>query len=52
MYELLAQRITGYVEPTYIGDDMLRGKEDEVEARIQYEYHYGEVQQMGVYYQR
>lgn len=47
MYELLAQRITGYVEPTYIGDDMLRGKEDEVEARIQYEYHYGEVQQMG-----
>lgn len=47
MYELLAQRITGYVEPSYVGEDMLRGKQDEVEARIQYEYHYGEVQQMG-----
>lgn len=32
-YELLAQRITGYVEPTYIGDDMLRGMEDEIIAR-------------------
>lgn len=32
MFELLAQRITGYVEPTYIGDDMLRGREDEAMA--------------------
>lgn len=37
MYELLAQRISGYVEPTYIGDEMLRGHEDEVRARIAYE---------------
>ena len=25
LYELLAQRITRYVEPSYIGDNMLRG---------------------------
>jgi hypothetical protein len=29
LYELLAQRISGHVEPSYIGDDMLRGLEDE-----------------------
>ena len=34
LYELLGQRITGYVEPRYIGDDMLRGQWDELEARI------------------
>jgi hypothetical protein len=32
LYELLAQRLTQYVEPRYIGDDMLRGKEDEIDA--------------------
>lgn len=32
MYELLAQRITGYVEPAYISDDMLRGHDDEITA--------------------
>lgn len=32
LYELLAQRVTKYVEPRYIGDDMLRGLEDEVLA--------------------
>lgn len=37
LYELLAQRITGYVEPHYISDDMLRGHEDEVRARLKYE---------------
>lgn len=31
--ELLAQRITKYVEPTFVSDDMLRGHTDEVEAR-------------------
>lgn len=36
LYELLAQRITGYVEPHYVSDDMLRGHEDEVEACILY----------------
>ncbi|KQM62402.1 MULTISPECIES: YqaJ viral recombinase family protein [unclassified Sphingomonas] len=37
LYELLAQRISRYVEPHYIGDDMLRGHEDEIRARIAYE---------------
>ena len=40
VYELAAQRITGYVEPCYISDDMLRGMTDEVEAvRIYSENH-------------
>lgn len=47
LYELLAQRITGYVEPRYISDDMLRGMEDEVEARLQYAKHYAEVSEVG-----
>jgi hypothetical protein len=29
----LAQRITSYVEPHYVGDDQLRGYEDEAEVR-------------------
>lgn len=36
VYEIAAQRITGYLEPHYISDDMLRGHEDEVEAKIVY----------------
>lgn len=37
LYELLAQRITQYVEPAYLSDDMLRGMSDEVDARILYD---------------
>lgn len=47
LYELLAQRISRYVEPRYIGDDMLRGQADEVEARILYAQHYAPVEEMG-----
>ena len=47
LYELMAQRITGYVEPQYISDDMLRGQEDEIEARILYVKHYAPVDEMG-----
>lgn len=47
LYELLAQRITNYVEPAYIGDHMLRGVADEVEARIKYEENFAEVKDMG-----
>lgn len=47
LYELLAQRITHYVEPRYISDDMLRGKDDEIEARIHYEKHYEPVTDCG-----
>lgn len=47
LYELLAQRITGYVEPHYISDDMLRGKEDEIDAREIYAEEYGDVVEAG-----
>lgn len=33
VWELAAQRITNYVEPTYVGDAMLRGHVDEITAR-------------------
>ena len=47
LYELLAQRITRYVEPHYVGDDMLRGQVDEADARILYDRHYAKVTDMG-----
>lgn len=47
LYELLAQRVTQYVEPSYVGDVMLRGQEDEVEARILYAQTYSPVDDMG-----
>ncbi|WP_409186446.1 lambda exonuclease family protein [Amycolatopsis sp. VS8301801F10] len=34
--QLVAERITGYTDPTYVGDDMLRGIEDEPRARELY----------------
>lgn len=47
LYELLGQRITSHVEETYISSDMLKGKEDEIEARILYAEHYAPVQEVG-----
>jgi len=47
LYELTAQRITRYTEPTFIGDDMLRGMADEVLARDLYSQHYREVEECG-----
>lgn len=47
VWELLAQRITGYIEPHYISDDMLRGHEDEILARDLYAKKYAPVEQMG-----
>jgi len=47
LYELLAQRITRYVEPRYISDDMLRGQDDEIEARMLYARHYAPVEEVG-----
>lgn len=47
LYELLAQRITRYVEPTYVSDDMLRGKDDEWEALRIYAEAFGQVQRVG-----
>lgn len=45
--ELLAQRITNYVEPQYVNDDMLRGNLDEMDARNLYREHYAKVQEVG-----
>lgn len=47
VYELLAQRITRYVEPVYVSDDMLRGQADEVWVKVEYMKHIAEVQEMG-----
>ena len=47
LYELTAQRITKYTEPQYISDDMMRGHEDEVEARIKYSEQYAPVEECG-----
>ena len=47
LYELLAQRLSGHVEPHYISDDMIRGQADEVEARIIYAEKYAPVTEMG-----
>lgn len=47
IWELAAQRISQYVEPHYIGDDMLRGIEDEITARYLYSKHVAPVEQVG-----
>lgn len=47
VYEIAAQRITRYVEPSYYSDDMLRGHDDEIYARELYSEHYEPVQECG-----
>lgn len=47
LWELLSQRITKYVEPSYISDDMLRGQMDEIRARDLYAEKYGQVEECG-----
>jgi hypothetical protein len=47
LWELAAQRISGYVEPSYIGDDMLRGWEDEILARQLYSKTFEPVEEVG-----
>lgn len=47
LWELAAQRITGYVEPSYITDAMLRGHNDEVLARNLYREHRADVEECG-----
>jgi len=46
LYELLAQRVTRYVEPHYESFDMERGKFDEEHARAKYAETYGEVREV------
>lgn len=47
VWELAAQRITKYVEPSYISDDMLRGHEDEFYARQMYSERIAPVEEVG-----
>lgn len=47
LYTLLAQRMTGYVEVGFLGDDMLRGYEDEIDARLAYAEKYAPVDDCG-----
>lgn len=44
---LAAERITGWTDPTYVSDDMLRGVEDEPRAIEVYSEHYAPVQSVG-----
>jgi hypothetical protein len=44
---LVAERITGYTDPTYVSDDMLRGIEDEPRAVEKYAEHYAPVTTVG-----
>ena len=47
IWELAAQRISQYVEPSYISDAMLRGHEDEILARNLYTEKYTPVKECG-----
>lgn len=49
LYSLVAQRISGYVEPTFISDDMIRGMDQEPIARELYAEKYGPVTERGFY---
>lgn len=44
---LVAQRITGWIDPTFISDDMMRGIDDEPIARAKYAEHYAPVTECG-----
>lgn len=47
VYEMLFQRLTGFVEPQYVSDAMLRGQADEIYARAAYEEHFAPVTEVG-----
>lgn len=47
LWELAAQRISGYVEPQYVSDAMLRGHDDEITARELYAKHFAPVTEVG-----
>lgn len=48
LYELLAQRATGHVEPSYISNDMLRGETEEIIARDLYSAKIAPVEQVAL----
>jgi len=45
--QLVAERITGWTDPVYVSDDMLRGHEDEPRARDLYSEHFAPVRESG-----
>lgn len=47
IYEIASQRITGHVEEGFISFKMMRGHEDEVDARDHYRKHYAPVEHVG-----
>lgn len=47
LYDLLAQRVTGKLLPEFVSDDMLRGHEEEIYAREEYNKNYEPVTQCG-----
>lgn len=47
IYELLAQRVNKFVEPTYIGDEIIRGHDDEIIAKELYAKHVAPITDMG-----
>lgn len=47
LYELMAQRITKYVEPSYVSESMTRGHIDEIDAREKYSEKYSPVTECG-----
>lgn len=50
VYELLGQRVSGFIEEGFIGDHMLRGHEDEIRAGMLYEKHYAPIRHVGFCY--
>lgn len=47
VWQLAAERITGWTEPTYVSDDMWRGVEDEPRAVEHYSKHYAPIERRG-----
>lgn len=46
-FELAAQRLTGHTEPSYIGENAMRGWADEIRARDLYSEHFQPVREIG-----
>jgi hypothetical protein len=46
--QLVAERITGHIDPIFVSDDMLRGQADEPIARDLYAEHYAPVRESGM----
>lgn len=47
LWELAAQRITRYIEPSFLGDEMIRGLQDEITMREIYRDKFAPVEEVG-----